>query len=90
MSECCTPSLTRWPLLPGDVIVLCTDGLVEEGFFLEPSHVAEIVRANKDRPAAQLALMLVEAADALQRVPSIVEPDGFGDNISSVVIKITQ
>src|SRR5437667_3073751 len=31
--ESCTPRISRWPLLPGDVIVLCTDGLVEEGYF---------------------------------------------------------
>lgn len=85
-----TPKVLRWPLLPGDVIVLCTDGLVEEGFFLEPAHLAQIVRAGKARPAAELALELVEAADALQRVPSIVEPEGFGDNISCVVIKISE
>jgi len=88
MPETCTPQIGRWPLVPGDVIVLCTDGLVEEGFFLEPDAVAVMVRKHKDRSAAELALMLVEAADAMQRLPSIIEPEGFGDNISCVVIKI--
>ena len=88
LPESCSPKISRWPLLPGDVIVLCTDGLVEEGFFLEPATLADIVRKHKDRPAAELALMLAEAADAMQRVPSILEPEGFGDNISGVVIKI--
>jgi hypothetical protein len=32
--------------------------------------------------------MLVDAADALQRVPTILEPDGFGDNVSCVVVKV--
>ena len=86
--ECCQPRITRWPLLPGDVIVLCSDGLVEEGYFLEPDMLADMVRGNPARSAEELALMLVEAADALQRVPTIIEPDGFGDNISCVVIKI--
>ena len=90
MPESCTPKVSRWPLVPGDVIVLCSDGLVEEGFFLEPEAVASIVRKFKDRSAAELALMLGEAADALQRVPSILEPEGFGDNISAVVIKIME
>lgn len=90
LRESCVPRLGRWPLQPGDVVVLCTDGLVEEGFFLEPAGVAEIVRGNANRSAGELALMLVEAADALQRVPTILEPDGFGDNISCVVVKITE
>src|SRR5438445_8822325 len=90
MLDSCTPRVSRWPLVPGDVIVLCTDGLVEEGFFLEPHMVADLVRANKERPAAEVALLLCEAADAMQRVPSFVEPDGFGDNISAVVIKIME
>jgi hypothetical protein len=30
----------------------------------------------------------VEAADALQRLPSSAKPEGFGDNITCVVIKI--
>jgi protein phosphatase len=90
LHESCRPRLSRWPLAPGDVIVLCTDGLVEEGYFLEPAMVAEIVRKNMHRSAAELALMLVEAADSLQRAPSVIEPDGFGDNISSVVVKIME
>lgn len=90
LSECCTPAITRWPLVPGDVIVMCTDGLVEEGFFLEPGTVADVVRSNRERPAAEMALLLCEAADAMQRVPSFMEPDGFGDNISCIVIKIEE
>jgi serine/threonine protein phosphatase PrpC len=88
LEESCTPRLSRWPLLPGDVLVLCTDGLVEEGFFLEPENVADIVRANKDRSAEELARILCEAADSLQRGPTILEPEGFGDNVSCVVVKI--
>ncbi len=90
LRESCLPKFARWPLVPGDVVVLCSDGLVEEGFFLEPAAVADIVRNNMHCSAAELALMLVEAADALQRVPTILEPEGFGDNISSVVVKVTQ
>lgn len=88
LPESCQPRVSRWPLVPGDVIVLCTDGLVEEGFFLEPHTLADIVRKNRGLSASELALLLVETADAMQRVPSIVEPEGFGDNIACVVIKI--
>lgn len=88
LRESCLPRMARWPLVPGDVIVLCTDGLVEEGFFLEPATLADIVRNNMHCSASEMALMLVEAADALQRVPTILEPDGFGDNISCVLVKI--
>jgi serine/threonine protein phosphatase PrpC len=90
LPESCTPKISRWPIVPGDVVVLCTDGLVEEGFFLEPATLASLVRKHKDRSAADLALLLVEAADAMQRVPSILEPDGFGDNVSCIVIKIKE
>jgi serine/threonine protein phosphatase PrpC len=82
------PALSSWSLLPGDVVVLCTDGLVEEGLFLEPMELAAILRPQLDLPAEKLALKLVEAADARQRLPSPREPEGFGDNISCIVIKI--
>jgi PPM family protein phosphatase len=90
LPESAHPKVSRWPLMPGDVIVLCTDGLVEEGFFLEPATLATVVRDNPHLPASDLALLLVEAADALQRLPTILEPDGFGDNISCLVIKIKE
>jgi serine/threonine protein phosphatase PrpC len=86
--ESSLPSVSRWPLMPGDVILLCTDGLIEEGFFLEPEAVAELVRSQRALPPAELARRLVEAADAVQRLPSESEPEGFGDNITCVVIKI--
>ncbi len=84
----CTPAVTTWRLLPGDFVVLCTDGLVEEGVFLDPAALAELLRRHKDLPAAALAVKLADAADALQRPPGPLEPDGFGDNISCIVIKV--
>jgi serine/threonine protein phosphatase PrpC len=85
----CRPRLTRWPLLPGDVVVLCTDGLVEEGAFLTPEELEDLVRRHGDLPAAALAEKLADAADARQRLPSAEEPEGFGDNITCAVIKIS-
>jgi serine/threonine protein phosphatase PrpC len=88
LEDYCQPSLSRWPLLPGDVVVLCSDGLVEEGAFLEPEKMGEIVRSHPHLSAAALAEQLGQAADAMQRLPSPLEPDGFGDNITCIIIKV--
>jgi serine/threonine protein phosphatase PrpC len=88
LPESCEPTVSRWPVVPGDMIVLCTDGLIEEGFFLEPEVVAALLRKHRAEPATALAQRLVAAADAMQRLPSSTEPEGFGDNITCVVIKI--
>jgi serine/threonine protein phosphatase PrpC len=84
----CTPTVTFWRLVPGDVVVLCTDGLVEEGIFLDPQTLAELVGRHKDLTAQAQAVKLADAAEALQRPPTPHEPEGFGDNISCVVIKV--
>jgi serine/threonine protein phosphatase PrpC len=88
LPDSCRPSVQRWPVVPGDVVVLCTDGLIEEGYFLEPEGVADTIRSHRILPAAELARRLVDAANAMQRLPSATEPEGFGDNITCVVIKI--
>jgi serine/threonine protein phosphatase PrpC len=80
--------LSYWPLVPGDVVVLCSDGLVEEGMFLEPARMAEIIREHPELSAQELALGLAEEADTIHRLPSELEPDGFGDNITCIVIKV--
>jgi protein phosphatase len=82
--------VNRWKLLPGETVILCSDGLVEEGAFLEPAELLELVRQNADLSAEALALALAEAADARQTLPSQEEPEGCGDNISCCVIKISQ
>ena len=84
----CLPGLTRCPLVPGDVVILCSDGLIDEGVFLEPASVLALVRKHRDLPSAALAVLLAEAADATQRTPSEEEPEGYGDNISCIVVKI--
>jgi serine/threonine protein phosphatase PrpC len=82
------PALGRFPLLPGDVIVLCSDGLVEEGAFLNPETLFRLIREHGDLSAAALSEVLAGEADALQHLPSLLEPDGFGDNISCIVVKV--
>lgn len=88
LDDSCIPMITRWRLLPGDILVLCSDGLVEEGAFLDEPALGELVQAHRNLPAQELAELLAEAADALQRLPTPLEPEGFGDNISCIVIKI--
>lgn len=88
LEESSRPRIGRWPLVPGDVLILCSDGLVEEDAFIEPEILAELVRSHRDLPAQDLALFLCDYADGLQRLPSALEPDGFGDNISCIVVKI--
>lgn len=82
------PALSSWPLLPGDVVVLCTDGLVDEGMFLEPQALADIVRAEQETPVDRLACLLADRAEALHRPPSPQDPEGLGDNISVVVVRV--
>jgi protein phosphatase len=84
----CRPAISRWQLLPGDVVVVCTDGLVDEGQVLGPEELADLVRRHQGLPAPALAEKLAEEADARQRPPSESEPEGFGDNITCAVIKL--
>ncbi|MEI8379140.1 MAG: PP2C family serine/threonine-protein phosphatase [Planctomycetota bacterium] len=83
----CRPQLSRWRLAPGKTVVLCTDGLVEERVFLEPRDLVEINQSAGDVTSQILAERLVEAADRRQRLPSQLEPNGYGDNIACIVIR---
>lgn len=89
-AEACKPSFTRFPVMPGDILVLCTDGLVEEGAFLSPKSLLELRDKHPDASPQQLAEFFAEAADALQSIPSPLEPDGFGDNISCIVVQFKE
>jgi serine/threonine protein phosphatase PrpC len=80
----CTPRVRRWRLRPGDVVVLCSDGLVEEGAFLEPGELA--FHAGQHPTASGLADALVAAAVSRHRDPSAWEPEGSGDDVTCVVI----
>ncbi|MES2790568.1 MAG: PP2C family serine/threonine-protein phosphatase [Planctomycetota bacterium] len=86
----CRPTYSRWELGPDETVVLCTDGLVEEGVFLEPEELAASVTAGVSSTAQQLAERLVCEADHRQRVPSPNELGGFGDNISCVILRVTE
>jgi serine/threonine protein phosphatase PrpC len=79
------PALTYLNLLPGDVVVLCTDGLVEEGVFLSPQDLAALVDAN---PGPALADLLAESARALHFGPDD-STEGSGDDVTCVVIQVT-
>jgi serine/threonine protein phosphatase PrpC len=80
------PAISRWVLLPGDVIILCTDGLAEEGLFLGAADLARIV-GETPCTAAQVEA-LIDAANRCARPPSEREPFGRGDDITCVVMGI--
>jgi serine/threonine protein phosphatase PrpC len=84
----CRPTYSQWKLRPGNTFVFCTDGLVDEGVFLEPDELATIVSSGTNVPVQQLAEQLVFEADQKQRAPSTREPSGFGDNIACVVLRM--
>ena len=86
----CRPTYSRWQLGPDETVVLCTDGLVEEGVFLEPEELAATITAVATSTAQQLAERLVHEADRRQRVPSGNELGGFGDNISCVILRVKE
>ncbi|MBX9678640.1 MAG: protein phosphatase 2C domain-containing protein [Gemmataceae bacterium] len=88
LEDACQPTMSRWRFMPGDVLVFCTDGLVEEGAFLEPEMVAQIIREHPTASSQELAERLSDAADRCQRVPSAMEPEGFGDNVTCVVVRV--
>ncbi|MEJ7591766.1 MAG: protein phosphatase 2C domain-containing protein [Planctomycetaceae bacterium] len=83
----CVPTLYRFRLTEGDTVILCTDGLVDEGVFLEPSDLHQLVNEHSALNAQDLAAKLVAEADRKQRGVSETEPKGFGDNISCAVIR---
>ena len=85
--ERCRPQFSRWTLQSDQVVVLCTDGLVEERVFLEPQDLVEINQTAGDVTSQFLAERLVEAADCRQRLPSPSEPNGYGDNIACIVLR---
>jgi len=68
-----SPDTTAVSLLPGDVLVLCTDGLHDE---MSEAEIASIASQKKD--AAQIAKELVARA---------VEIDG-GDNTTAQVVRV--
>lgn len=89
-TERCTPSFAMFPTMPSEIVILCTDGLVDEGIFLEPSDIGRLVKENRAASAQQIAETLVAAADDRQRLPTPAEPKGFGDNIACIVLKTPQ
>jgi protein phosphatase len=84
-AERCLPELTHWPLLPGDTVVLCTDGLVEDGVFLDETELPALVATGS---APEVVDRLLEAACDRHREPSIEEPEGCGDDVTCIVVRV--
>ena len=84
----CTPHISRWRLLPGDVVVLCSDGLVEEGVFLEPAELPLLLADPAGQSAGEMASRLMAAARLRHRDASPWEPGGCGDDITCIVLVV--
>jgi serine/threonine protein phosphatase PrpC len=82
------PAISSWTLLPDEYVILCSDGLIEDNLYLEPAQMEQLVRNHGDRPVDELAKLLADAADERQRLASPLEPEGMGDNISCVVVRV--
>ncbi len=96
----CRPQLGHWRLRLGDVVVLCSDGLVEEGIFLDPGDLVGLVGESRlyERdllamicgeptvPPEELARSFVAAARAHHRDASPWEPAGCGDDVTCIVL----
>jgi serine/threonine protein phosphatase PrpC len=83
------PKLGHWRLLPGDILVLCSDGVVEEGTFLSAAELPGLLTGPADQSPAEMAQRIVEAACARHREPSLWEPAGCGDDATCIVVVIT-
>jgi serine/threonine protein phosphatase PrpC len=81
------PQVCHWRLQAGDVVVLCSDGLVEEGVFLGPDDLVRLV-GEPFADAQELARRLVAAACDRHRGPSVWEPTGCGDDVTCVVLAL--
>lgn len=84
------PQIGHWQIRPCDTFVLCSDGLVEERVFLEPEDLVRVIDSHRDHASQALADQLVAAADAKQRLPSETEPNGYGDNITCIVLRMVE
>ncbi|MDA0836988.1 MAG: protein phosphatase 2C domain-containing protein [Planctomycetota bacterium] len=67
---------------PGDLLLLCSDGLVDEGSFISPREAFELVRTNIDKSAQEICDILIDEANARQIPPN------HGDNISCIIVKV--
>lgn len=97
------PQVTHWPMRSLDVVVLATDGLVEEGVFLDPGDLAHLTREmqldEQELMPAQfeehltvddLAAAFVWAACQRHRDASPWEPYGHGDDVTCIVLRASR
>jgi serine/threonine protein phosphatase PrpC len=66
---------------PGDILLLGSDGLIEEGTYISQSEAFELVRKNIDKSAQDLCDILINEANDRQIPPKL------GDNITCIIVK---
>jgi serine/threonine protein phosphatase PrpC len=66
---------------PGDILLLGSDGLIEEGNYISQSEAFELVRKNIDKSAQEICDILINEANDRQVPPK------HGDNISCIIVK---
>jgi protein phosphatase len=82
------PSLGHWRLLPDDVVVLCSDGVVEDGVFLSARELPVLLAEPTGQTATEMAERLVQSARERHREPSLWEPAGCGDDATCIVVVV--
>jgi serine/threonine protein phosphatase PrpC len=66
---------------PGDILLLGSDGLIDDGTFISQSEALELVRKNIYRSAQDICDILINEANDRQIPPK------HGDNISCIIVK---
>ena len=76
--------VTEVPLGPGDLVVLVTDGVLErrrDGVFFDDDGVAQVLLAERNLPADQLAQQVARAAQGFST-------DATSDDMAVVVVRV--
>ncbi|MDP6502560.1 MAG: SpoIIE family protein phosphatase [Planctomycetota bacterium] len=67
---------------PGDVLLLGSDGLIEEGSYISQSEAFDLVHSNIEKSAQEICDILINDANERQIPPK------HGDNISCIIVKV--
>lgn len=79
------PDIKPFDLLPGDQILLCSDGVTGE---VRPHDLEETLKYHEPTQATQRLIDLANADKVVQREGQAVKIPGGDDNITAVIIEI--